>query len=222
MGNKNSGQDNLENADLICAKINQEADEEVNVILEKSGKEAEKIIGQARIEAEEKRQQIIKELDIEIQRSKEKIICSLNLEKRRLVLEEKDKFVQSVLAEVKKKFEGFRRDKGYPDLLEKAVLEGMEVIEENNILVYYSCWDEGIFNEVFVKRVEKACRDTKMAECGFKFNKADFNDLGVIVNSFDGRVMYDNRLLSRLERKKEKIYRELVKEEKYEIPNTKS
>jgi vacuolar-type H+-ATPase subunit E/Vma4 len=49
-------------------------------------------------------------------------------------------------------------------------------------------------------------------ECSLKFNKADFSDLGVIVNSIDGRIMYDNRFLARLERVKEEVYMELLKE----------
>ncbi len=212
MDNQNIEQINQENADLICAKINLEADEEVKAILEKSEKEAEKILGGARFEAEEKKQRILKNVDIEIQKSREKILSALNLEKKRLVLGEKDKFIQLVLVEVKKKLAEFRKDKGYPQFLENVILEGLEVIGENNFVIYYSYLDDIIFDDVFMKRVEKICREFKKLDCQVKFNKADFSDLGVIVNSLDGRVMYDNRLLARLGRAQEEIYRRLLKE----------
>lgn len=212
MDNQNIGQINQENAGLICAKINSEADEEVKIILEKAGKEAEKIIGAARLEAEEKKQRILKDVDVAIQKSREKIMSSLNLEKKRLVLGEKDKFIQLVLSETKKKLAEFRKDKGYPRFLEDAILEGLEVIGEINFVIYYSYLDEGIFNDVFMKRIEKLCREFKKMDCQVKFNKADFTDPGVIVNSPDGRVMYDNRVSARLERQQEEISRQLLKE----------
>lgn len=212
MDNKIFGQINQENADLICAKINQEADEEVKTILEKARRETEKILAQARKVAEDKRQLILKDLGIEIQKSREKILSSLNLEKKRLVLGEKDKFVQSVLAEVKKEAEGFHKDSGYPQFLEKAIIEGINVIGENNIAIYYSYLDEHLFNDFFINKIRNVCSAGMNKDCSIKLNKADFKDLGVIVNSLDGRMRYDNRFLPRLERVREEIYMELLKE----------
>ncbi len=212
MDKKILGQLNQENADLICAKINQDADEEVRAILEKAGKDAEKVLARARKSAEEKRQAIFKDLEQEIQKSREKILSSLNLEKKRLLLGEKDKFVQSVLSEVRKKARELRKESGYPEFLESAIIEGIEVIGENKVEIYYSYLDEHLFNEGFINKIETACSRVLKPDCGVKLNKADFFDLGVIVNSTDGRMMYDNRVLARLDRAKEEIYMELLKE----------
>jgi len=213
MNNKNTGEKNQENADLICAKINQEADEECNVILERARKEAEKILMSARLEADEKKQRILKDADIEIQESVEKIKSSLNLEKKRLFLEEKDTFIHSVFAAVKQKLEEFRADNGYLRFLENAILECLKVIGEINFVVSYSYLDENIFNDAFMKRIEKICQDVEKMDCHISFKKADFRDSGVIVNSSDGRIMYDNRLSARLERAKDRIYQQLLKED---------
>ncbi|MCX5708583.1 MAG: V-type ATP synthase subunit E family protein [Candidatus Omnitrophica bacterium] len=212
MDNKILGKINQENAEVICAKISQDADEEIRIILEKGRRESENIISLARKVVEDKNQVISKDLEREIQKSREKILSSLNLEKKRLVLGEKDKFIQSVLANVIKNTQDFRRENSYPEFLENAIIEGVEVIEEGNIAVYYSYLDERIFNSDFTRKIEKACSQVLKTGCSLKFNKADFSDLGVIVNSVDGRIMYDNRFLARLERVKEKIYMELLKD----------
>ncbi len=212
MDNKFLGKINQENAQVICSKISEDADDEIRFILEQARKESEKIIFRAREVVEDKNQVIFKELEREIQKSREKILSSLNLEKKRLILGEKDKFIQSVLANVIKDAQDFRKENGYPEFLENAVIEGIEVIEENNITIYYSYLDERLFNSDFTKKIEKACSQVLKTGCSLKFNKADFSDLGVIVNSIDGRIMYDNRFLARLERVKEKIYMELLKE----------
>jgi vacuolar-type H+-ATPase subunit E/Vma4 len=212
MDNKILGKINQENAEVICAKISQDADEEVKAILEQGRRESEKIVNQARKVVEDRNQAIFKELEREIRKSREKILSSLNLEKKRLILGEKDKFIQSVLASVIKNSQDFRKENNYPEFLENAVIEGVEVIEDGNIAVYYSYLDERIFNSDFIHRIEKACSQALKTSCSLKFNKADFSDLGVIVNSVDGRIMYDNRFLARLERVKEKIYMELLKD----------
>jgi vacuolar-type H+-ATPase subunit E/Vma4 len=212
MDNKFIEKLNQENAEVICAKISQDADEEVKTILEQARKESDKIASQARKVIEDKNQEISKKLEREIQKSREKILSSLNLEKKRLVLGEKDKFIQSVLAQVRKNAQDFRKENDYQEFLQNAIIEGAEVIEENNIEVYYSRLDESIFSQDFMVKIEKACTQALKTGCGLKFNKADFNDLGVIVNSIDGRIMYDNRFLARLERVKEKIYMELLKD----------
>jgi len=212
MDNKSLGKINEENAQVICAKIAEEADDEIRSILEQGRKETGKIISQAEKVAEDKKQAILKDMAREIQKSREKILSSLNLEKKRLVFTEKDKFVQSVLAEVKKKSVGFRKDSAYPEFLKNAIVEGIKVIEEDKIEIYYSYLDEHLFNESFIKHIRSVCSEVLHKDCEVKFNKADFKDLGVIVNSTGGRMMYDNRFLSRMERAKEEIYMELLKE----------
>jgi vacuolar-type H+-ATPase subunit E/Vma4 len=212
MDDKILGKINLENAQVICSKISQDADEEIRLILEAARKESEKTLSAARKLVEDNNRANLKESEKEIQKSREKILSSLNLEKKRLVLGEKDKFIQSVLSQVIKRSQDFRQENGYPEFLENAVIEGVEVIEEKNIEVYYSALDERIFNEDFKNKTVKACSQILKMDCSLKFIKADFSDLGVIVNSVDGRIMYDNRFLARLERVKEEVYMELLKE----------
>ena len=209
MDKKNLELAGRENTDLICGKINQEAGEEIKIILGKARKEAGDIFSQAGVEAESKKQLILNELEKDIRKSKDKIFSSLNLEKKRLVLTEKDMFVHAVLAELDKDFEEFRETAEYLEFLKKAVIEGAKVIGQNNAVVYYSFMDARFFNENFIAEIKKLCLDAGTA---VEFNKAEFEDLGVIINSIDGRVMYDNRLSSRLARSKEEISGELLKE----------
>ena len=206
------GKINQENAQVICSKISEDADDEIKSILGAARKQSEKINSAARKVIEDKNQVIFKDLEREIQKSRENILSSLNLEKKRLVLSEKDKFIQSVLAQVRKKAQDFRQESKYLEFLQDAIIEGVEVIEENNIEIYYCGLDEHFFNDAFKDKITKACAQILKTECSLKFKKADFSDLGVIVNSVDGRIMYDNRFLARLDRVKEEVYMELLKE----------
>lgn len=203
---------NQENAQVIFSKISEDAQEEIRAILDAAGKESDKIFSRARKVVEDSNRVIFQDMEREIQKSREKSLSSLNLEKKRLVLGEKDKFIQSVLAQVIRRAQDFRQENGYPEFLKNAIIEGAEVIGESDIEIYYSGADERFLNQDFRAEVEKACGQAMKTKRGLKFKKADFSDLGVIVNSTDGRITYDNRFLARLDRVKEDIYFDLLKD----------
>jgi len=211
MENKVLGQINRENAEEICSLIRKDAQAEVAIVLERARKETEKVLAQAQSQAEQKKQAILKGLDSDIQKLKDKILSSLTLEKKRLVLSEKDKFVQAVIEAAKNEAAGFRASPGYPAFLEKAIIEGIKVIGDSHIEVYYSALDEQLIQEGFIKKIENGCSAAIKRQCALKFHKADFQDPGVIVYSADGRMIFDNRFSARLKRLNEEISMELLK-----------
>jgi vacuolar-type H+-ATPase subunit E/Vma4 len=201
-----------ENADAICAKIQQDADAEVKQLLGRAQTEAQGILSQAQAAADAQKAALLRDLEKEIDKSKDRILSTLNLEKKRLVLEGKQKFVEKVIGEVRQKAARFRGDRAYGEFLAAGVLEGLRVLDVPNVAVYYAAADEHIFNNDFVKKLTDRCSAAMNRTCVLTFNKSDFKDLGVIINSVDGRMMYDNRFSARLERMYDDIYMELLKE----------
>jgi vacuolar-type H+-ATPase subunit E/Vma4 len=212
MDRKLLNQLNQENADAICAKIKEDADYETQNMLARANKEAERILKEAKELAEKKKEEILKNFDKEIEKTRERILSTINLEKKRLILEEKSKFVEEIIDMVKRKAEDFRKTQDYVDFLEKAIIEGAKVIDEGNIEIFYSFLDENIMHGGFIKKIEEVYSDNLKQECSIEIKKSDFKDPGVIVNSQDGRMMYDNRFLARLERIYDDVYMELLKE----------
>jgi vacuolar-type H+-ATPase subunit E/Vma4 len=212
MDKKLLNQKNEENALAICSKIREDTDYETKNMLARANKEAQRILREPRDMDEKKKEGILKDLNKEIEKSKERVISALNLEKKKLVMEEKRRFAEDVLDNVKKQAQDFRNSAVYPDFLEKAIVEGSGVIDETEIEVLYSFLDENIMHDGFIKKIENICSDSLKRKCFIKLKKSDFKDLGVIVNSCDGRMMYDNRFLARLARIYEDVYMELLKE----------
>jgi vacuolar-type H+-ATPase subunit E/Vma4 len=202
---------NQDNAEAICAKINQDADSEVRQSFERAKAQAQQIIDGAKKESEALKAALLRNLEKEIERSKERVLSTLNLEKKRLILDGKQKFVDEVIMDVKQKAGRFRSDPGYSEFLAGAIVEGMQVLDVAQGVVYYAAADEHIFNDGFMKKITDACRRAMNRECSLTLNKSDFKDIGVIVNSQDGRMMYDNRFDARLGRMYEDIYMELLK-----------
>ncbi len=208
MDKKVLNQLNSENAEAIFRKIREDAEAEAANLLERAQKEAQRMIKDAGLEAQRQKESQLKVLEKEAAQIKERAVSSLNLEKKRRILNERSRFVEAVLEAVKAKAEAFRRSAEYAHFLEKAVLEGIEVIAEDEIEVFYSYLDEAIFSEAFIKKIEKNLDKRHK----LKFTKSDFRDPGVIVDSSDGRMLYDNRFLGRLKRVYDEVYMELLKE----------
>ncbi len=202
----------FENADAICAKIRQDADEEVSAIMEHARKDAEKSIEAARQQIARRRESALLEMERELVKIRERGVSIANLEKKRIALEGKSRFVDTVLAGVNRRAQEFRRADAYQDFLVNMAVEGIAVLDSADAQVYYSAADEAVFTEGFRKRVQAACSDRLKKSVQISFMKSDFKDLGVVVNSSDGRMSFDNRFLARLGRIKEQVYMELLKE----------
>ncbi|MCK9594938.1 MAG: V-type ATP synthase subunit E [Candidatus Omnitrophica bacterium] len=212
MDKKILDQVNGENADMICAKIRQDTENEVKGLLDRASREKDGMIKKAEAEAQKKANDIRREADKDIDKSRERINSTLNLEKKRLLLEGKNRFVQSVFGSVAGLAEKFREQPAYADYLQKWIIEGIRVIESDKVDLFYSFRDENIVSDVFIRKIENICKDTLKQNVSIKPCKGDFTDIGVIVNSRDARVMFDNRFSARLSRSYDQVYMELLKE----------
>ncbi|MCX7927775.1 MAG: V-type ATP synthase subunit E [Candidatus Omnitrophica bacterium] len=204
-------QTNVENAEVICERILKQAEEEVVKIKEAALRQKEKILQQAQQEAQKRKQQLLDDSQKQTEKIKEKILSSLVLEKKRLILQNKDRLIKEVFAQIQKQAEDFRLDSKYPYFLEKAIIEAVMVVGSNELVVIYSKYDRNIFNENFRKKIEASCCSTAKKSLVFHWKESDFQDIGVIVYSADGRLMFDNRFSSRLERQRQNIEQELLR-----------
>lgn len=211
--NKNLSLD-LENAQALCAKIQQESGHEINDILALAKQESERILKEVKAQAAQNKEKALKASDREIKLLEEKIISSLNLEKKRITLEEKNNFIEAVLLAVEKEAQVLRASKDYAGFLIASINEAIFVIDESEIDIFYSFQDEGIFSQEFIKRIKETCRKNTGKEISLNFQKNDFDDIGVLAKSRDNRLMYDNRFHARLGRAHESIYMELLREMK--------
>ena len=190
----------IEDAEEICRRIKEEARSQARDILEKAQKEKERILDEALKEAEDKKQANLKKLEKEQEKAKQRIFSAINIEKKRLLLEEKSRFIEDVLNSVKEMAKEFRSTNGHKVFLEQAILQGISIIDQDEADVFYSSLDEKILEDDFVKNIEKLCQARFNRKISLHFKKSDFKDIGVIVQSVDERLIYDNRFLARLKR----------------------
>lgn len=189
---------NGENAQMICSRIREESSEEAEFLLGKAHKERERILSEASKEAQDRARAILLAAEKEVAQTRERIFSTVTMEKRRVDLEARSLFIADVIAGVKKEAESFRGSLDYVEFLRKAVLEGIKIVDDKKAQVFYSHLDEGAISQL---------NDLPM-----EFKKSDFGQIGVIVQSQDGRLLFDNRFSARLKRAYDEIYMKLLKE----------
>ncbi|MFA5008604.1 MAG: V-type ATP synthase subunit E [Candidatus Omnitrophota bacterium] len=203
--------ENIANAEEIRKKIHEETGYETKEILNRAKTLAANILNDAKLTAEKNRQDALAELEKKISRIKERIFSALNLEKKRVIMGEKSKFIEEVFSELAKCASGFRRQQEYTQFLKKIILEATDVIDTKNLEVIFSPLDEKIITNDFINDAKKICQNKINQELTLKFTKSDFNDIGFIVQSEDGRLIYDARFTSRVNLMRDDIYMDLLR-----------
>jgi vacuolar-type H+-ATPase subunit E/Vma4 len=187
-----------ENAERICSRIGEESSEEAELLLGKAHKEKERILSEAFDEAQGKARAILLAAEKEAAQMRERIFSTVIMEKRRVSLEAKSLFIADVIAAVKREAESFRGSPDYVKFLREAILEGIKIVDDKKAQVFYSHFDEGAISQ--------------LNDLPAEFKKSDFGEIGVIVQSQDGRLLFDNRFSARLKRAYDETYMKLLKE----------
>jgi len=187
----------IEDAEEIRRRIIEDATSQADAMLAIARQERSEILEAASLEAETRKQEILKKNEIEIEKIKQKIFSTLNLGKKKLFLEEKSRFIETILDKVREMAVEFRKDPGYEAFLEKAIKEGIEVVGEQEVEILYSGPDEKIIKGIKIE--------------GAQFKKSESKDIGIIAQSKDARLIYDNTFTARFKRAYDEIYMELLK-----------
>lgn len=201
-----------ENAEEICKRILTEADSQAEMILERARQEAALILDRARKDAEIKKDGIFKESQGRIEKLKEKITSSISFEKRKTILREKDAFLRRIFESVNELALNYRNAQGYSHFLKKIIVKGAEIIGTSEIDIFYSFLDEKIISDDLKREITQACRERLNGEYDLRFQSAEFQDIGVLMKSRDGRVVCDRRFQSLFETIREEAYMRLLKE----------
>jgi len=203
--------ENVENAGEIRKKIYEETEYETKEIVNRAKTLAKDLLNDARLTAEKSKAEGILDLEKKISAIKERIFSALNLEKKRVIMGEKSRFIDEVFLELNSQAKAFRGNPEYSPFLKETILEGVAVIAAKGLEILYSPLDEKIIDDTFIAEAKKLCQGKSTQEIQLKFTKSDFSDIGFIVQSMDGRLIYDARFISRFKLARDDVYMDLLR-----------
>jgi vacuolar-type H+-ATPase subunit E/Vma4 len=192
--------------DVLCREILADAGRECEDILRRANAEAEAMLAAAAIEAEEIRRKRREQTRAEAVRRKELTLASVAVETRRIRGARIETLVESVRENIRQRL--LARDMDAREIVVALASGAIRRMAGNGFVLKISGANHAAFGDGLAGQI---ARQVGLSTLNLKIAAdAAATDGGVIVESADGFQIWDNRLLSRLERFWPELRREIA------------
>jgi V/A-type H+-transporting ATPase subunit E len=178
----------------IAKEILEDAQKEAEVLLLKAGSEGKGILDEAKAEAERRYKSIVKKSEEDLETKQREMGNLLDVEARNAMLKAREDMVEEIFKRTQDRLKKYTSSKDYMRCLPELISEASKRIDSDRLIVKLNKMDHRLLSEKQLQAVSKKLQ--------VELVKSDeFIDCvgGVIVSSFDGRVIVNNTFESRLE-----------------------
>ena len=197
-------------SEILCREIQAQAENEASGILEQAEKEAEKIRKQAAQDAEKDQEKALEDARDQAAAIRKKLLSSVHLEVKKQTLNNREAIFDRMFKEVRKKLKDFRSRPEYVEFLKSCVIEGVMAIETDTILIRCSQIEKERLSPDEIQSIQKMLSD-KGRQCRLELADSGDDEGGVLVQSADGRMRFDNRFSARIRRMEHRLRLEVMK-----------
>ncbi len=189
----------------IIDRILKDARAEAEIIVKDAQKFAETIIEKQRLSAlhcaEKEANLLLKRAENEADIIRGKVSTDIKRGAGWMVLSEKNRFITSVLTEVKKRLMNMQNSEEYVPILEKLIIDAGAVLGGGALEVLLNENDTKL--HLKLDKLVKEIFDRSGIKTHIRFSDQQIKDVGVIVKTIDNRIFVDNTfegILNRRER----------------------
>ena len=194
-----------ESSEVLRKEILDQSEAEASEILKQAYIEAERIIQKAEQEAGRTRESIIKKAEMQAEGVRRKILSGVSMEIQQETLRARDDLLNDIFAAVLKKLEGLRNTKSYIPYVKQFVLEGVSSLGGPSVTIIPGSTEKEILTTSMLAEIEKEANERTDVHVRLNISKETVDEGGVILVSEDGRIRFDNRFSSRMERFKRRM-----------------
>jgi vacuolar-type H+-ATPase subunit E/Vma4 len=182
------------NMDMLTRAVLSEARLDADQILAEAREKAEAIRKRAQVEADFQRKEILEKAAQESDRIYGRIIASAQLQSRTEQLEHREKLLNSVFETAEKQISSIQEWKEYPEIAHSLLREAVSHLEAKTVRVLV---DETTRQALTKQTVAKISEELQVE---LQFGETLKIGTGVVVETLDQRLRYDNTLETRLRR----------------------
>jgi len=192
----------------LIEKILDDAKKEADETLERSRKTAQGVLDEKREEARKKAEgeseTLIRAAEDQARSVIESSIANSRIRMNWMILSEKEKIIERVFGEVKKKLRGFTRTDDYDKILKSLIEEGAIAAGGGELQVYLNSYDyqRDLALDQLSDNVKKATGVRTMLS---KATEPTNTIGGALVKSKDGKVAVDNTLEALIESRRKDL-----------------
>ncbi len=192
----------------LLAGMRRKAEEEAAAIL----REAEEAAAARRrsFEAwkERERAEWQKKEEAEMLKGDERLESRVRMERKKIGLQAREQLIEELESRAMHRMEELSTGEDYPKVLAGWILEGALALGENSIILRGTTWELDIMNDDFLKGVSRRYHSITGSDVAFTADASRPGAVpGILLESADGRISYDNRIPARFSRLKTHIRR---------------
>jgi V/A-type H+-transporting ATPase subunit E len=187
-------------SDILQQEIREQSQKEAESILEQAEKDARSILDKAGREAESIYSEIIKKAKEQAEGIRKRILSGVHLEIKNQQLRNRETIISELFQKLKDKFDLVRESKAYGDILEKFITEGVYALQETDFRIVPGKLEQKWLTPEFLHQIEKDGSSALGRPVKLHLSPETISEAGVIIESGDGRVRFDNRFSARMQR----------------------
>ncbi len=182
------------NIDLLTQAVMSQADEEAEKILASAKSKAEAIRQQARQQAADESSRILEQAARDAERTRRQAVASAQIKARMLELEQREQILAEVFAAARAQLAAVQRRKDYPQIADQLLREAVTHLGADSVQVHADAATRRLLTQ---ERLAKISKDLKVK---LSLKGQLKTGIGLVVQTEDGRMQYDNTLETRLSR----------------------
>ncbi len=182
------------NIELLTQAVMSQADEEAEKILSAAKTKADAIRQQASQQAAAEGERILEQASRDAERIRRQTVASAQIKARMLELEQREKILADVFAAAREQLTNVQRHKDYPRIVDQLLREAVTHLGTESVQIHADAATKRLLTQ---ERLAKISKDLKIKLSLKGQLKAG---TGLVVQSEDGRMQYDNTLETRLNR----------------------
>jgi vacuolar-type H+-ATPase subunit E/Vma4 len=197
-------------SDVIIKEIREQCRSEIATIEEQTA--ADLASRQKEIDGEVSRIQeaLLKDAEIQAMGIRRKILSGLHLEIKKQAMNTREVLISRILEMLGKKITEFRKGQEYGPWLEKAVLQGVQVLEGDEVRILAPEIERKWLNQGTLARIEKGLK-SQGRTVRLTLDSEVPTGEGVVLFSNDGRTCFDSRFQASAERLRDRMRLMIIK-----------
>ncbi|HEY9151731.1 MAG TPA: V-type ATP synthase subunit E family protein [Anaerolineales bacterium] len=183
-----------ENIEALSRAILNDARTEAEQIQVEAKTKADAVRQQAKEQAESERKAILEHAKVEAERLRGQVIASAQLKARTIQLEYREKLLDKVFDAARQRLSSIQKRSDYDQIVTQLLREALIQLKADRAEVRA---DDATMKSLDLQTLEQI---SKELNAHISMGKSLENGLGVVVDTSDGRLHYDNTLETRLTR----------------------
>jgi len=196
----------------LCEEIIREAQRQAETLLADANGMAQRIMEQARADAADFAAGVMADAEHQAAEQECKSQPAINIDVRRVAMDAREKLFTMVIEHMKNKASTFRQDGRYRDYLRRSIIEGARIVACPEMVVIGSHIDAPLFDDSFLNDASRQLKDEHGQTVSLTFVAMEGElDIGVMIQSRDKRILFDNRFLPVLARWHDRLHVDILK-----------